>query len=500
MSSKVRHAPPKAEILIEALRGLGYSTMTAIADIIDNSISAEANEIDIVFYWDTEKSAISISDNGKGMLDPELELAMNIGSIDPNQVRQGHDLGRFGLGLKTASFSQCRKLTVASKKQDSNFCCLRWDLDKISDSPGDGWYILEGSDIGSERYIEPFYHKQNGTIVLWEVLDKALSKGGGEQEFLNLIDDVEIHLAMIFHRYLEEEEIIISINGVPISPWDPFCLAWGSNGLPEVSFPIEDETVRVKCFILPKKERFQDDEYINAGGPKGWVSQQGFYLYRNRRLLIAGSWLGLGRVKSWPQEDAFKNVRIRLDIGNKNDTDWDIDIRKSAAKPPVYIKERLIRIAEDARDRARKFHSNNSVIVPKFKEDESDPAWKVERRNGALRYRINSDAKFVNKVLDNAGDQRNSILEMLQKIEESVPVMQIDISNKPLSKEGLAEDKISAEAPEAVKSMLLHIYKNMVRIKGQSPVLARELLLKKEPFNNYPELIALLPENFDEEE
>lgn len=117
---RTRHAPPKAAAMIESLRGLGYSTATALADVIDNSLAARADQVMVDFVWDGPASRIAVLDNGTGMDDGELEMAMRLGDRSPLDVRSADDLGRFGLGLKTASFSQCRRLTVASRKQEAS--------------------------------------------------------------------------------------------------------------------------------------------------------------------------------------------------------------------------------------------------------------------------------------------------------------------------------------------------------------------------------------------
>ena len=116
MTAKTRKAPPRAMAMLESLRGLGYSTAAALADIVDNSISARASEVSIDFHWDGSNSRVLILDDGRGMSDPELEGAMRLGDKNPLATRETHDLGRFGMGLKTASLSQCRRLTVASAK------------------------------------------------------------------------------------------------------------------------------------------------------------------------------------------------------------------------------------------------------------------------------------------------------------------------------------------------------------------------------------------------
>ena len=143
---KYRHAPPKASAMIESLRGLGYTSATALADIIDNSIAAKAATVNITFFWNSEnpyKSYISLLDDGYGMDEKGLDGAMRLGNKSPLEQRDSDDLGRFGLGLKTASFSQCRSLTVASKKNE-NSSCLRWDLDILAETKDGEWRLLEG--------------------------------------------------------------------------------------------------------------------------------------------------------------------------------------------------------------------------------------------------------------------------------------------------------------------------------------------------------------------
>jgi Histidine kinase-, DNA gyrase B-, and HSP90-like ATPase len=148
MKSKTRSAPPHAMAMLESLRGLGYSTGAALADIIDNSISAGADEVRLDFVWDGPSSRITVLDNGRGMSDADLESAMRLGDKNPLDVRLPHDLGRFGMGLKTASFSQCRRLTVASVKGVVR-SCLRWDLDELAANPDGGWLLFEGPAQGS---------------------------------------------------------------------------------------------------------------------------------------------------------------------------------------------------------------------------------------------------------------------------------------------------------------------------------------------------------------
>ena len=163
MRSNTRNAPPRAGAMLEALRGLGYSTAAALADIIDNSISAGSMEVRIDFVWAGPASRVSVLDNGRGMDDATLESAMRLGDKNPLDARDPNDLGRFGMGLKTASFSQCRRLTVASVRNGSR-SCLRWDLDALAANPDGGWLLSEGPAAGSESYLDPLSGQQSGTL------------------------------------------------------------------------------------------------------------------------------------------------------------------------------------------------------------------------------------------------------------------------------------------------------------------------------------------------
>lgn len=218
--------PPYAPTLIESTRAIGYTIESAIADIIDNSISAMASSIDIFFY-PIEDSYIAILDNGYGMNASELESAMRYGSQNPNDKRVATDLGRFGLGLKTASTSQCRTLTVASKK-NGIIEVRRWDIDHIINTKDWSLIILETEEeIDTIPHIENLCELNNGTLVVWQNLDRLKN---GELNFdrsmCRKMDDVRSHLSLVFHRYLAGEaglkKLQIKINGAEIDYIDPF--------------------------------------------------------------------------------------------------------------------------------------------------------------------------------------------------------------------------------------------------------------------------------------
>lgn len=491
MKVKTRKAPPRAMAMLESLRGLGYSTATALADIVDNSISAGANEVHIDFQWDGLDSRVLILDDGRGMSDPELEGAMRLGDRNPLAVREANDLGRFGMGLKTASLSQSRRLTVVSKK-DGERSCLRWDLDELAADPHSDWLLFEGPAEGSQHHLVRLDEKASGTLVLWEKLDRIVTTGYSVDDFLALTVAVETHLAMVFHRLLQgpKARIKLLINNRPVEPWDPFMS--GHSAKPWTSPPAPLRTgsglVVAQCHVLPHQDKLTKDEFKNNEGPAGWTAQQGFYVYRNERLLVAGGWLGLGNSKAWNREEAHRLARIQLDIPNTADADWKIDVRKSTARPPVALRAWLTRLAEDTRERARRVFAYRGTPMPVQRNKPIEQAWRVDRVKDGIRYRIEQTHPAVAAVLSSSGELAPLIKAMLRVIEESVPVQRIWLDTA--ENKGTPKTGFSGEPPEAVSAVLNTLFTDMIGRRGMSTEVAKRTLLSTEPFHNYPSLIA----------
>ncbi len=492
-----RNAPPKASALLQALRGLGYSTAAALADIIDNSISAGTTEVHVRFDWQDEASRISVLDNGCGMADDELERAMTLGDRSPLDERTPDDLGRFGMGLKTASFSQCRQLTVASKKAGQPLSCLRWDLDALSSGNNQDWLLFEGPAPGSEPFIHPLTTPLSGTLILWEKLDRIVTPGSGLDHFADLIDGVEQGLAMIFHRLIAgtAPRFRLFINDKPVRPWDPFMTdhpakCWQS---PPATRSTSGGLVTVQCHVLPHKDRLTEAEFHLAAGPEGWTAQQGFYIYRNQRLLLAGGWLGLGQGRAWNREEAHRLARIRLDIGNTADAEWKIDIRKSTARPPVTVKPWLTKLAEDTRERARRVFAFRGTPTARTGSGVIEQAWRVEHLRNGIRYRIDETHPAVAAVIDTAGEQASLIRAMLRVIEETVPLQRIWLDtaeNRDPPRTGFSGE--SGEYGQDVREVLLTLYRDLTVRRGMSHESALRLLGATEPFQQHPELLASL--------
>lgn len=494
-AGKTRNLPPRAGAMIEALRGLGYSVEAALADIVDNSVSAEASEVRIDFHWNGADSRISILDDGFGMTDGELERAMQLGAKSPLETRDPYDLGRFGMGLKTASFSHCRSLTVATVKAGMP-ACLRWDLDALEANPESGWTLFEGSKPGSEAFFSPLEKQQSGTMVLWETLDRVVTSNYTSADFSDLIDRVNAHLAMVFHRLLEgaRPRLRIFLNGQRILPWDPFMTGhpakpWAS---PTARMSTTAGPVEVECHVLPHKDLLSQREFDDAAGPNGWTAQQGFYVYRNARLLVAGGWLGLGQGRRWNREEPHRLARIRLDITNSADAEWKIDIRKSTARPPVSLRSWLTGLAEDTRNRARRVFAYRGTPAPRLGAEPIEHAWRVDHVKTGIRYQIDERHPAVSAVLDISAEHRSLVRAMLRVIEETVPVQRIWLDtaeNKETPRTSFAD-----EPPSAVMEFLNTFFKDMVVRRGMSPDAAKRQLSVTEPFQNFPKLIASLPD------
>jgi len=196
-------APPQAASLVESLRAFGYELPTALADLVDNSITASAKNIWIDFHWAGGESAITVTDDGSGMTAEELVAAMRPGSQNPLKDRQPNDLGRFGLGLKTASFSQCRRVTVRSKIRAGDVATRCWDLDHIARV--NEWQLLRGADATAEPHFARLTKSDKGTTVLWQnldrlVADQSIDNEKHQQFFLQRAEAVRNHLGMVCLR------------------------------------------------------------------------------------------------------------------------------------------------------------------------------------------------------------------------------------------------------------------------------------------------------------
>ncbi|WP_031217454.1 ATP-binding protein [Halomonas sp. PBN3] len=380
-------ATPHASALIESLRDIGYTLSTALADIVDNSITAGASKVHIHADTLSDAPSIAIIDDGCGMSRTELIEALRLGSKNPREDRASTDLGRFGLGLKSASFSQCRRLTILTRC-DGVLAGARWDLDEVAET--DRWEVSLIEDDNNIPHAHLFLG--NGTLVLWEKLDRV--DGGYQQDaskraqhINSALADAERHLRLVFHRFMERSgkgKLSISINGRDLVPIDPFASKNPATQVdPEETLALAHGVVRIRSFTIPHHNVLRREEWEELGGPEGHLRSQGFYIYRGDRLIISGSWLGLAR-----QTELTKLCRIRVDIPNTMDSDWKIDVKKASAQLPPAVRERLKKIVERFVQTSKRTYRKKGQ---KLTDETRVPMWHRVLTDGTIIYQPNLD-------------------------------------------------------------------------------------------------------------
>jgi len=478
-------AIPEASSMIETFRAIGYNIETAIADIVDNSISANAKNIWINFEWKGSKTWLSIKDDGLGMNDAELIQAMRPGSKNPLQERNQKDLGRFGLGLKTASFSQARKLTVISKKADYKSVFWTWDLDFVNKTGN--WDLIKY--LPDENLETEISKLSTGTIVLWNDIDRVVKDFNQEDskaefKFNQTMEQVKKHLAMVFHKFIEQGRINIYFQDKKVNAWNPFL----SNEKATQEFPpekIQNGKVKIEGFVLPHKSKISEETYKNAEGVKGWNEQQGFYIYRNERLLLAGDWLGLFR-----KEEHYKLARIQIELPNTLDESWQIDIKKSIARPPLVFREQIRAYALKVRQQAVEVYRHKGKSVKQIAGQKFVPLWVDHKRGDKWFYKINRENPILTKIKEQAKQDSDKAIEMLLRfIEETIPSKSIYI--KESEQPELQGTPFEDTNHEIIRTTMQAMYSSLLT-QGKKDEEAKAIISNIEPFNNFVHFLEFL--------
>lgn len=482
---------PNASPIFEALRAFGYSPETAVADLVDNSISASAKNVYISFQWNNGDAYVVIKDDGNGMDATTLTSAMRLGSRNPVEDRSTGDLGRFGLGLKTASISQAREVTVATvSSEGAPISTRRWDLDEIMDT---GQWRLRSSM--PQQAIDDISFATTGTAVIWTKCDRLSGNGESNSsltktQFFRIAEKVSRHLSLTFHRFLEKKSgLKIRINGHLLEPWDPFLIehpATWSSGAEQI--PFKSGAITLTPFVLPHKSKMTDDEHKAAAGPSGWNAGQGFYVYRDNRLLVAGSWLGLGGAK----EEHSKLARTALDIPVEFDHHWQVDVRKSHVRAPGTLTNDLQRVARATKARAQEVYRFRGKVSAQRGSQEFIHAWQsFKDRDGNLSFRINRKNPFIEQAMAAAPEAKKTLERVLRWVEETVPVTQIAIQ--------VADGIDSAHTPFSEKSseireFLSFLFGRLID-SGLEPEEAINRLAVTEPFSSHPSVVEAFRES-----
>ncbi len=424
---------PSAKALSESLRDIGYSLETAIADIVDNSISAGADQVAIHYVTDGPEPYLAITDNGHGMSGKAIIDALRHGSaVGPEPPHPGN-LGKFGLGLKTASFSQCRRLTVVSSK-DGVKSAAEWDLNLVNRR--DDWVIrvLEEEDICRISQIQTI--PSPGTLVLWRNLDRmhgGPTRGKHSAAINQQLIDTQRHLGLVFHRFLKgaarwHTALSITMNGHPIDAYDPFFTDHTfTQRLPDQTVYVGAHPVELKTYILPHYSNLGPDGHALYASHADLASNQGVYVYRNDRLIAWGGWFRL-----IPKGESTKLARVSIDYTSALDKYWTIDVKKSHVKPPSAVRTALDKILVPITEcTVRLIQGRGQRVVT----SEQESLWeRFSGRNGPL-YSIRTDHPLVTQLNGTLSDSAKAGLTLLLKaIVDELPVDMIFVDGTDLRK------------------------------------------------------------------
>ena len=395
-----------------------------------------------------------------GMNESELVEAMRLASKNPDDERDKRDLGRFGLGLKTASFSQCLKLTVITKKGDL-ISARQWDLDHIQQV--NKWELITPplEDLKDSYYFQKLKQMEDGTIVIWEKIDHQK-----QSSFSDTLERVSTHLSLVFHRFLEGKlgfkKVTIKVNERILKPFNPFNNAHpATQQIPEEKLKFYGEDIVIKPYILPHHSKISQVEYEKFATTNGYTKSQGFYLYRANRLLIYGTWWGLHRAI-----DAHKLVRIQIDIPNNQDDLWGIDIKKSTAKPVSDLRADLKRIIKQVTSQGSRPYTGRGK---KIEDKTTTRFWDLVPNNNTLRFVVNKDHPVYQMLEAKLTDDEIDLLQLyLKGLQAYIPLdaIQAQLQQTPHNikqEESLSEEdkmKLAVElkkldlSEEEIKSLL----------------------------------------------
>lgn len=372
---------PSASRLTTSLRDIGYEFPTAVADLVDNSVSAGASRVDVVIDFAGAASTIFIADDGSGMTDAQLSEALRFGT---RRAYVATDLGRYGLGLKTASISQARRVTVVTQRARNQVRLSRRTLDIDHIAATDRWEITDPPSKAVVDRAKKWLKVAPGTVVVWENLDRILPEerpdgGWARRRFEQLASKTSEYLGMVFHRFIEGQtpsglRLTITVNGEKVRPWNPFAEREPAvKTLPMKRFEISTGSlhgyVRVKPFVLPPRAGFSNHlAWERASGPLKWNRQQGLYLYRANRLVQGGGWCGLRA-----QDEHTKLARVAIDFDTELDELFQINVAKMRVVLPAELRSQLERPVTEVCHEAEAVYRRDAVSASRQAKQAAAP-------------------------------------------------------------------------------------------------------------------------------
>jgi hypothetical protein len=425
------NADPNPEYLIKSIAEQGYSLETAIADLIDNSITANAKNIELITLHDQEPFMLCLADDGDGMSEIELMKNLQFPSKSPDDIRPKGDLGRFGLGLKTASFSQTRSFTVISKKKDSqDYKGYTWDVDYLKK---EGWRIIVNTpdeiskliqlhQSESSNHLSQFNDFKPSTIIFWKGLYKFenyIQVSKKQEAFKNEITQTTCeYLSIVFHRFMEKNngKLKIRVNNILLEPFNPFPVENNSEIriLEPIQKSIGDDIIKIQGFVLPNKSIKETIDKNNIWCPrsKSLMDMEGIYIYRSDRLILFGGWNSI--IKKNPK---LQLARLRVEIGNRVDHLVHLNVAKSSINIPYDLKRSFYREIVNLQIEAKKeYHNYGLQMLANKQVGQIEKLYTKVATNRGVLLTINEDFKLLKSLKESLNKEQNSILNIILKI------------------------------------------------------------------------------------
>lgn len=469
--------PPDASALMRTARSFGsYDLASSLADLIDNSIHAGAKKVHVLCDYAEGDPVVHIRDDGVGMDADTLRQAMRPASSDPTETRAKNDLGRFGWGLKSASFSQCSLLSVLSATRGQPIHGAVWDLADI-----DKWRMGILSKAEAQDLVSRDFDGESGTEVVWQCCDRLSEEGRIKpDEFNQLLSTAEQRLALVFHKYLSGDaparRISISLNGQDIEPFDPMCRDHPATQQEHTeSVDLQEGRILIRPYVLPHFGKLTVAQQRRLGGDEGFVRNQGFYVYRNGRLLISSTWFNLAR-----HGDLSQLMRIEIEIPNTLDALWKITVDKSAAQLPPSLRVRLKTLVQGYRLRSVKTIAGRGG---RLDTPGVTSVWTRRRKSGEVHFSINRRHPLVSSLYGGRVDSP-TVNAALSLIEQNMPARSV-IDVNASDNEDLAQCASDAQAVIDQLTATVQVMRNSNIAEEQ----IADLILRIEPFSSHRELV-----------
>jgi len=423
-------ASPNPEFLIKSIAEQGYSLETSLADLMDNSISANADKIEVLIDMDTEPFRLFVADNGDGMSEASLVKNMQFPSNSPENTRNNDDLGRFGLGMKTASFSQTRKFTVISKKKgEIKYNARTWDVDYLRDN---GWKIIVNSqeEIGtllsqykqlSGDYLNTFEKFDANTIVVWSGLYKFenyLKEGNRQSALKKEINEITAdYLALVFHRFMERatNPLAIRINNLLVKPFNPFPEEEKDfRQIEPKQSEFDIDVIKIEGFVLPSRSIEESNAGLSKWTTKhrGLMDMEGLYIYRADRIILFGGWNGI--VKKAPR---LQLARLRVEVGNKVDHLLHLNVAKSQIAVPHELRLAFEHYIDELRIEAeREFYNRGIRRFSGSKSQNHVQLFERTASNKGSVLEINKNFPLIKSLSDSLDEDQSSKLNLVLRM------------------------------------------------------------------------------------